>query len=204
VSRLRGIYAIVDASTVPDPEALAAAVLRAGVRIVQYRAKAGVERARVRRLRRRTASADALLIVNDDLAAALDADGLHAGQEDLASLGPGLRADLGERILGVSCGTAEELAAAIAIGADYIGAGPFASTTTKADAGLPIGAAGVSAIVAAARLPVAAVGGIGLDTLAAVVATGARMAAVVSAIAHAADAEAAARALVERWAALAP
>lgn len=157
----------------------------------------------MRLLHRRVSAAGGVLIVNDDLGAALDADGVHAGQEDLALFGSGLRSRLGRRILGVSCGTRAEARAARALGADYIGAGPFAATATKADAGPPIGSAGVTTIVeAAGDLPVAAVGGISLATLAQVVASGARMAAVVSAIADAEDPEASARALVERWAAL--
>jgi thiamine-phosphate diphosphorylase len=203
LSTLRGIYAIVDAAAARDPEALTAAVLHAGIRVVQYRAKRGVDRALVRLLHHRTSAAGGVLIVNDDLDAALDADGLHAGQEDLARLGSGIRTRLGRRILGVSCGTAAEARAARELGADYLGAGPFEATTTKADAGPAIGRAGVSAIVSAAGdLPVAAVGGISLAGLADVVASGARMAAVVSAIASADDAESSARALVERWAAL--
>jgi thiamine-phosphate pyrophosphorylase len=199
---LRGIYALIDAAATPDPEALCAAILRAGVRLVQYRAKRGVDRGLVRRLHRRVSDAGGALVVNDDLEAALDADGLHAGQEDLASLGSGLRARLGSRILGVSCGTLAEAQAARTFGADYVGAGPFAATATKADAGPPIGPRGVAAIVGAAGLPVAAIGGIGLDDLPAVAASGAAMAAVVSAIAHAADPESRARELVERWAEL--
>jgi thiamine-phosphate pyrophosphorylase len=203
LSALRGIYAIVDASATPDPEALADAVLRAGIRVLQYRAKRGVDRRLVRRLHRRAAAAGGALIVNDDLEAALDADGLHAGQEDLAALGSDVRARLGARILGVSCGTPADARAARALGADYLGAGPFATTSTKADAGPPIGAAGIAAIVSAAGdRPVAAIGGIRLADLGAVIAAGATMAAVVSAIAGAHDPEASARALVERWAAL--
>jgi thiamine-phosphate diphosphorylase len=200
MSRLRGIYAIVDKAATRDPEALCLAVLRAGVRLVQYRAKDGVERALLRRMHAAVAAFGGLLIVNDDLDAAADADGLHVGQEDLAALGRDVRERLAGRILGVSCGTPAEVAVARAAGADYVGAGPFATTSTKADAGAPIGSAGVAGIVAVAgELPVAAVGGIGLSELSAVAASGAKMAAIISAIASAPNPELRASALVARW-----
>jgi thiamine-phosphate pyrophosphorylase len=141
-----------------------------------------------------------MLIVNDDLEAALEADGLHAGQEDLIALdGRALRARLGRRVLGVSCGIASEAQAAETLGADYVGTGPVAATVTKGDAGAPIGAGGLRAVVSATRLPVVAIGGLTLAGLAEVAAAGAAMAAVVSAIARAPDPGAAARAFVERW-----
>lgn len=202
---LAGIYVVLDAQTTADVEKLLDAALRAGVRLIQYRAKTGVDRTLVRRLHRQTQAAGACLIVNDDLAAALDADGLHVGQEDLAiHAGAGLRGRLGPRLLGISAATLEHVREAERLGADYIGAGPFALTATKPDAGAAIGVEGLRAVVAATSLPVAAIGGIGAFELTAVAASGATMAAVVSAVAAAADPEAAARALVARWAQLAP
>ncbi len=199
--RAAGIYAIVDAAAARDPLALTRALLRGGVRIVQYRAKSGVDRELVRALHRETAAADALLVVNDDIEAAHDADGLHAGPEDLALLGRDLRARLGDRILGLSCGTPDEIPGFAPLDADYYGVGPYARTATKSDAGEPIGATGVAAVVAVARAtPVAAIGGIGLDDLAPVARAGALLAAVASALTAAGDPEAAARALVARWA----
>jgi thiamine-phosphate pyrophosphorylase len=200
---LSGIYAIIDRAATRDPFPLLAAVLSAGVRLVQYRAKAGVDRGVVARMLERTRAAGALLIVNDDLEAALQADGLHVGQEDLAAHDAGaLRRRLGARILGISCGTAAEAQRAREVGADYVGAGPFAATETKRDAGPAIGEAGVRAMVAAACVPVAAIGGIGLGNLAVVADTGAAMAAVISAVAEATDPRAAAAALVREWARL--
>jgi thiamine-phosphate diphosphorylase len=200
---LAGIYVVLDAQTTSDIEGLLAAVLRAGVRLIQYRAKSGVDRAVVRRLHRRTNAAGATLIVNDDLAAALDADGLHVGQGDLAAhSGTGLRAQLGGRLFGISAATPDEVREAERLGADYIGAGPYVLTATKPDAGAPLGEAGLRAAVAASALPVAAIGGIGLTELGAVAACGATMAAVITAVAAAPDPETAARALVARWAAL--
>ena len=202
---LAGIYAIVDRAVSPAPLALLDAVLGAGIRLVQYRAKAGVEPDLVRAMHAATAARGARLIVNDDLGAAMLADGWHAGQEDLAGLDvAALRARLGPRLFGVSCGVPGEARAAEAFGADYVGVGPFAATGSKADAGPAIGEPGLRAVAAATRLPVVAIGGIGLAELDGVVRAGAAMAAVISAIATAPDPAAAARALVRRFAELAP
>jgi len=179
-------------------------VLAAGVRIVQYRNKSGVDHLLVRELRARASRSDAFLIVNDDLEAGLEADGFHAGQEDLARLDPRrVRERLGARLFGVSCGTPAEARSATQAGADYLGVGPFAPTSTKSDAGPPLGEAGLRAVAAASPLPVAAIGGITRSDLPALVRAGARMAAVVSAIARAPDPEAAARELIAAWAELA-
>jgi thiamine-phosphate pyrophosphorylase len=202
VRTLTGIYAIIDADSAP-PLALAGAVLGAGVQLVQYRAKKGADRQLVRALHALTQAHDAILLVNDDLEAALEADGLHAGQEDLARLGAQrVRAKLAGKLLGVSCATSSEARAAAALGADYLGVGAFKATASKSDAGEAIGAEGVGAVARATTLPVAAIGGIELGDLERVVASGAKMAAVISAIARGPDPAANARALVLRWEAL--
>ena len=198
--RFTGIYAIVDLAITPRPLALVDAILAGGVRLIQYRAKAGVARDVVRAIHARTRVAGATLVVNDDFGAALDADGWHAGQEDLAGRDvAALRATLGSRLFGVSCDDGPLARAAQAFGADYVGVGPFAVTTTKSDAGSAIGRPGIASVVRATSLPVVAIGGIDAGNLADVAATGAAMAAVVSAIARASDPEAATRTLVRQW-----
>ncbi|GAC1312263.1 MAG: thiamine phosphate synthase [Vulcanimicrobiaceae bacterium] len=200
IDRFAGIYGIVDRDSTNDPVALLETMLEAGVRVVQYRAKHGVERSLVRAMHARTHRADAILIVNDDLEAAFDADGWHGGQDDLAGREiVAIRALLGTRVLGISCGTVAEALVAGRAGADYLGVGPFANTRTKRDAGGALGRQATEAIVASTACPVVAIGGIDLSNLAEVRASGARMAAVISAIAEAADPAAATRALVLAW-----
>jgi thiamine monophosphate synthase len=80
-----------------------------------------------------------------------------------------------------------------------VGVGPFATTGTKADAGDAIGSAGIAAVVRATRVPVVAIGGIDATNLGDVIASGASMAAVVSAIARAPDPTGMARRLVAAW-----
>ncbi len=142
-----------------------------------------------------------ITIVNDDVALAERADGVHLGQEDAAEHDlRALRARLGTRIIGLSCGTPHEARAADAV-VDYLGVGPIFATASKADAGGPIGVNGVRVVVAATSLPVAAIGGITLGSLGRVRESGAVMAAVISALAASDDPEASARAFVAAWSA---
>lgn len=199
-AKLHGIYAIVNEND--DALAIARAALDGGVRILQYRAKRGAVAERARVLRKMTRERDSLLLFNDDFDAVLafDGDGVHLGPgdrgfADVASV----RAAVGERLIGLSCGTPAEARTAGASGADYVGAGCVFPTGSKGDAGEPIGLAGLRAVAAATNLPIAAIGGISLDTVAEVARTGVAMAAVISAIAGDADPAAAAAELVRRW-----
>jgi thiamine-phosphate pyrophosphorylase len=132
----------------------------------------------------------------------MDADGLHVGQEDAAQLDlAAVRARLGPRVLGISTGGPGEARAALAAGADYVGIGPMFATGSKLDAGPAIGAQGVEAVVRSVTIPVVAIGGITLERLPEVRATGAAMAAVISALAGARDPVRAARAMHDAWAA---
>lgn len=201
-ARLRGIYTIVNEGG-PDPVALAHAATHAGVAVLQYRAKRGIAAATLHRLRALTHACGALLIVNDDADAAVrfDCDGVHlgpgdAGFDDIARV----RRTVGERLVGISCGTLEETLTANADDVDYLGAGSVYPTASKTDAGDPIGIGGLSRIVRASRVPVAAIGGITEVNVAEVAACGAAMAAVISAISNASDPGAAAQRLVGTWA----
>jgi len=201
-ARLHGIYLIVNEGE-RNAVAIARDALRAGVRIIQYRAKRGIVAENLRALRDVTRDAEALLIVNDDWRAAIDydCDGVHLGPDDdgFVDIAP-VRAAIGERLIGLSCGTVAEAEAAQRMGADYMGVGSVYATSSKGDAGDPIGIAGLRRVAAAATLPVAAIGGIDAVRLAAVRETGVAMAAVISAIVQADVPFEAACELVERWA----
>jgi len=198
---LSGIYAIVNEGA-PDPVALTQAILAGGARIVQYRAKSGIVPDHARALRELTRAQGALFILNDDWHAVqtYDADGVHIGPEDAAPEDLAhIRATLQHRLIGVSCGTEEEARLAENAHADYIGVGSVYATSSKADAGAPIGIAGLSRVSRATHLPVAAIGGITLDSIAEVRASGVAMAAVISAISRAAEPQAATEGLVRAW-----
>lgn len=199
---LHGIYAIVNEDG-RDPRMLVMSILRAGVRVIQYRAKGGIVSESLRTIRELTRDADALLIVNDDWRAAIvfDCDGVHLGPDDDGYTHvPVVRVRCEDRLIGMSCGTAIEARAAQAAQVDYIGVGAVFATHSKADAGAPIGIAGLQSVARSTTLPVAAIGGIALDNLGEIRASGVAMAAVISAISEANDPGAAAHRLVEAWA----
>ena len=128
------------------------------------------------------------LIINDDLALALevDADGVHLGAEDgdLASARRSLGAD---KLLGASCYDRLDLAvAAYRAGADHLAFGAVFSSTTKPDTvRAPL------TLFAEARrsvpLPLVAIGGITMQNAAEVFAAGADAVAVISALFEAED-----------------
>ena len=136
----------------------------------------------------------ALLIVNDDVEAAIaiGADGLHIGQEDMDAhkartmIGP-------DMILGLSVETAPLAAAVDPDLVDYTGVGPVFATPTKADHKQPIGFDGLAKLVKASQVPSVAIGGLKADHVAQVFAAGAKGLAVVSAICGTPDPEAATR-----------
>ena len=137
--------------------------------------------------------AGAAFIVNDrpDVAVALDADGVHVGQNDLPA--SWARRIVGERVVGLSSHSESEVDAALALGddIDYLVAGPIYETPTKR--GRP--ATGLDLIRYAARrvdIPWFAIGGINVRTLPAVLEAGARRVVVVRAITEAPDPPAAA------------
>lgn len=198
--KLRGIYPILNDA--PHALELARAVLDAGVRVVQYRAKGGVRLERVAALRELTRGCGALLILNDDWHAAIacDCDGVHLGPDDdgFDNVEP-VRNAMGARLIGLSCGTFDEIERANQTDVDYLGIGSVFATLSKPDAGPPIGIAGLRDLTARSRFPVAAVGGIAPNNLAAVRRSGVAMAAVISAIASAPQPREAARELVQGW-----
>jgi thiamine-phosphate pyrophosphorylase len=173
--------------------------LRGGVDIVQLRIKQGSADLQIlstaRRYKQLCVAAGALLIVNDrpDLAVAVDADGVHVGQDDMAV--EQARSLVGaERVVGLSTHTRAQVDAAGRAGVDYIGVGPVHATPTKP--GRP--AVGLELVAYAARrsaVPFFAIGGIDATNVAAVGAAGARRIAVVRALTEAEDPELAARVL---------
>jgi thiamine-phosphate pyrophosphorylase len=199
---LRGVYAIVNESTERQALELGRAILQGGVRIVQYRAKSGIVPEHAYALRETTRAHNALFIINDDWRAVrtYDADGVHLGPDDARPEDlDAIRAALGDRIIGVSCGTPEEARIVNGSDIDYMGVGSVYATNSKDDAGDPIGIAGLREVAGATGLPVAAIGGITLQNLPQIRAAGVAMAAVISAISNEPDPQMATAALVRVW-----
>jgi len=165
-------------------EEMVRTALDSGVRWIQYREKEKTRKEIYRealKLRDMAQQFGALFIVNDhaDIALAVEADGVHLGQDDLPLREA--RRIMGDRIIGISTHSLPEAIAAEEGGADYIGFGPVFPTVTK-DAGAPKGVAMLREIKRQVSIPVVAIGGISLENLPEVLASGADAVAVVSAI----------------------
>lgn len=178
---------------------------RAGVSLVQLRAKVADTAARRRLLveARALLPRATLLIVNDDLDALRDAegrplaDGVHLGRQDAARHGglAAARAAVGaDLLLGTSVATLDELRAALEGGADHAGFGAIAPSATKHDTRAAELSQLAACLRAAPGFPLFPIGGLGPHNLALVTALGCRRAAVGGAILDAPDPAAAARA----------
>jgi len=124
----------------------------------------------------------ALLVINDrvDVALAVQADGVHVGQEDMPA--EAIRRLLGPRgLVGVSVGSVAEAQAAAQV-ADYVSVGPVFPTLTKLDAGPSVGLDVLREVASAVDVPVLAIGGIHAGNVLGCVQAGAAGVAVVSAI----------------------
>ncbi|HVA21231.1 MAG TPA: thiamine phosphate synthase [Candidatus Micrarchaeia archaeon] len=193
------LYLVTDETTpLQDLPDLVRLVTAAGVDAVQLRRKEVPWRdlvAVAAACRSAAHRAGALFIVNDhpELALAVDADGLHVGQED-ASVTT-VRTAIGRgRLVGVSTHDLGQALAATAGGADYLGIGPIHVTPTKP--GRPACGIGlVPQVRAAVALPLVAIGGIDSGNAEQAMAAGADAVAVVRAICRADDPAAAARGL---------
>ena len=131
-------------------------------------------------------------IVNDnvDIAKAMDADGVHVGQDDMEAMD--VRAKLGpDKIIGVSAHTVEEALLAEKHGADYLGVGAVFPTSSKSDVG-EMSYETLKAICKAVSIPVVAIGGISSENVGKLAGSGICGVAVISAIYAAKDVKAAA------------
>ncbi len=200
------LYLVTDTALAGDrgvPEVVRAAVA-GGVTAVQVRDKTASRRElyALTLAVREVLPPGVALWVDDavDVALLAGADGVHVGQSDLPAAE--VRALIGpDRLLGLSVGSDDELAAALALPPgtlDVVGIGPVWATPTKPEAAAALGPDGVAALAgkaAAGGLRSVAIGGISPDRAARV--TGVDGICVVSAVCAAPDPAAAARALRE-------
>ena len=139
------------------------------------------------------------LIINDhiDIALAVDADGVHVGQDDMPVadvrrlIGP-------DKWLGLSVTNAAQMAEVPYELVDYLGIGPVYPTGTKSDAAPVVGVSAFAELVAESRLPVVGIGGIQVGNCLPLVQAGAKGVAVVSAICGQEDPVRATKVLLER------
>src|SRR3989442_8862921 len=172
------LYAIAD--TLGRPElsflGLAEQICAGGARLLQLRVKDLPTREfltidqEVRTICHRYGS---LLIINDraDITLAVEADGVHVGQEDLPLaaarkvLGPG-------KLIGVSTHDPAQALAAARGGADYVGFGPLFGTSTKATGYSARGLDQLREVRALVSLPIVAIGGVTAERAPALLAAG--------------------------------
>ena len=147
------------------------AVLNAGVNWVQLRIKDDqLDRMKIALKVKVLCAGKATFIINDKVAIAqeLNADGVHLGLDDMPILEA--RKILGiEKIIGGTANTLEDCKERMESGADYIGLGPFRTTTTKKKLSPILGLEGYRHITPKTNgkitIPVVAIGGIELDDI---------------------------------------
>ena len=136
-------------------------------------------------------------VINDnvDVALAVDADGVHVGQGDMAASDARKKLGTG-KLIGVTARTVEQAVTAWKQGADYLGVGAVFATSTKGDA-KEISHGTLKEICRSVSIPVVAIGGICAANVMELKGTGIEGVAVVSAIFASEDIEMAARELRE-------
>lgn len=199
------LYAVTDRKWLQDGQTLAGQVEQAilgGVTVVQLREKhasAAEFLALAQEVKQVTDRYQVPLIINDNLevALAVDAAGIHVGQEDLAAAA--VRQKIGDKkIVGVSAQTVEQALAAEQAGADYLGVGAVFPTSSKDDA-VEVDFATLQAICQAVQIPVVAIGGITVQNMTALQGSGIVGVAVISAIFGKPDVKKAAQDLTAAW-----
>lgn len=180
------LYVLIDGQRSPaEFEALVRQLITAGVHVLQLRDKQLTDAAlidRARRLRALSWQTQALFIMNDrpDIAALVQADGVHVGQEEMeladvrTLCGP-------EMLIGVSTHTLGQAQQAASGGADYVGVGPTFESGTKRFSNFP-GLELVRQVSQHLTLPAFAIGGIHAGNVTSVLQAGLRRIAVSAAV----------------------
>jgi len=190
---LSGLYVILDPSACPDRSLTSVLTegTAGGARLFQYRNKSASMReaySEALRLREVAAELRVLFIVNDrcDLALAVDADGVHLGQEDLPYedarkiMGP-------DKLIGLSTHNPAQVTAAERLKPDYIGFGPIFTPGSKEGHDAVVGIEGLRTVRPLTSLPIFAIGGLTVDHVGDLVKAGANGLAVISAVLKAPD-----------------
>lgn len=201
--RIGGLYVILDRQFLAGKDDLEVArqVVDGGAGVIQLRDKQGKKGELLlvaEKLRDLCSRAGVLFVVNDylDLALAVDADGLHIGQDDLP-LHVARRELPIDRIIGCSVTTLSQATEAQNGGADYIAIGSVFPTATKKEA-VVVGVDAIRELKRTISTPLVAIGGINESNLDEVVAAGADAVAVVGAVLSERDVRSAAQKLVTR------
>ena len=202
VSRITGLYAIIDMTFLAgrDYREVTSRVIKGGARVIQLRAKELNKRDFLevaRGMKQLCSENGVLFLVKDslDIALAVDADGLHIGNDDLPA-DVARRLLPGDKILGCSARTVERAVTLAGQGVDYLGVGAMYSTGTK-DGAEVIGKERLIEIKGAIDIPLVAIGGINHSNVKDIATAGANAIAVISAILKSDNIEKATRQLVD-------
>ncbi len=193
------LYAILDTSIRPElsPATILEPLLRAGVKVIQYRHKEPFRKAHLEQcaaLARWVHAFGGEFIVNDraDVAKLCGAAGVHLGQDDLPP--DKARLFLGEdSVVGFSTHNLEQAREAVSLPIDYIAFGPIFPTASKKAPDPVVGLEMIARVRALTAMPLVAIGGITLENAPAVLQAGADAVAVIGDLLQAGDIEARAR-----------
>ena len=182
-----GVYLVTDRNVLKGKKLIAAIEesIKGGAGIIQLREKNISSREFLNiaeEVKQITDKYDIPLIINDriDIALAVNASGVHLGQEDMPC--KKARKILGkDMIIGVSAHNLEEALKAQEDGADYIGCGAVFTTTTKSDT-TNIEISDIKRIKESIKIKMVAIGGINEENISKLQGTGIDGVAVVSAI----------------------
>ena len=187
LNKIIGLYVILDRQFLAGRNELEVAkqIIDGGARVIQLRDKQSTRGELVllaQELRELCGQAGVLFIVNDylDVALAVDADGLHIGQEDFPLHVARKELPI-DRIVGCSVKTPVQATKAQDEGADYVAVGSVFPTTTKKEA-IVVGVDTVRELKRMISIPLVAIGGVNESNVSEVVAAGADAVAVVSAV----------------------
>lgn len=197
------LYVIIDRQSCRnrDPAHVAEEAIKGGADIIQLRDKESADSEilkAARAIRALTHKNKVPFIINDrvDIAVAVDADGVHLGQDDLPI--EVARSIIGkDRLIGLSTHSLQQALEAQRRGADYIGVGPVFPTPTKPDY-KAVGIDLIREVNDRVAIPFVAIGGICESNVNEILAAGARRIAVVRAVCGAEDVGNAAKKLKER------
>jgi thiamine-phosphate pyrophosphorylase len=203
LSRLSGLYVILDSTALKGRSevAVAAQAIRGGAKVIQLRDKQQ-PRAKLleiaRGLKEVCADKGVLFIVNDhlDIALAVEADGLHLGQDDLP-LNEARRLLPMDMLIGCSATSVSQAVRAQSNGADYVAVGSIYPTLSKEKYRL-VRLAMLERVRSRVSLPLVAIGGINNTNVEEVMKAGVASVAVISAVLGADDVEEATRRLVTK------
>ena len=181
------LYVIVDRKTCGERSVIYVVkeAIAGGADVIQLRDKNATAKELIkvgRPIRQLTRKAKVLFIINDrsDIAKAVDADGVHLGQDD--SPIKVARSILGRnKIIGLSTHSLSQAKEAQKNGADYIGVGPIFATPTKPEykaVGLDL----IKKVKRVIKIPFVAIGGIDTSNIDEILSAGANRVAVVRAV----------------------